>query len=286
MWPLALLGLLAWSRRAEACGPCWLLGVAAVARHRSGGSSSSTSGAGRRPTCAPTPGSTGSSGAPSSALLFARRPPPPRSSPGGRRSPSPSSGSCCWAWVRADGRLGVLRRHHALGAVCRRADRPPGEPPRPVLHGTGRASRRSAVGRVSYALYLWQLPVLRAVERWTPDLGRRLAHVAALARAARRRCTLGVVVPRRAAALCGVKRRLQARWRAEPPSARRAASPAERPQRPAHGAVGEPQRALEQVVGRQGLLVEPDLELAARCRRRAEPGSSVAWCSTWSSIVK
>lgn len=72
------------------------------------------------------------------------------------------------------------------------------------------ASRR--VGRVSYAAYLWQLPVLRAVERWGEDWPMAVRVVAALALLVA--CTVAswFLVER---PFLTLKRRFQARWRAE-----------------------------------------------------------------------
>ena len=41
--------------------------------------------------------------------------------------------------------------------------------PRPLTNPVTRTAQR--IGMVSYALYLWQLPVIKAVVRWTPDWG-------------------------------------------------------------------------------------------------------------------
>ncbi|MET0902837.1 MAG: acyltransferase [Acidimicrobiales bacterium] len=83
---------------------------------------------------------------------------------------------------------------------------------RPDRFATGPvAVATQGVGRVSYALYLWQLPVLRAVERWTPDwaVGWRVAASTVLLAV----CAVvsWFLVERPALA---VKARLQVRWRA------------------------------------------------------------------------
>jgi peptidoglycan/LPS O-acetylase OafA/YrhL len=41
--------------------------------------------------------------------------------------------------------------------------------PRPLHNPASRAAQQ--VGKVSYALYLWQLPIIKAVVRWTPSWG-------------------------------------------------------------------------------------------------------------------
>jgi peptidoglycan/LPS O-acetylase OafA/YrhL len=83
------------------------------------------------------------------------------------------------------------------------------------------ARATQAVGRVSYAGYLWQLPVLRAVERWGgawPVGAQVLASLALLAT-----CTIGswflVEQP-----FLRLKRRYEGRWKATGPGPRRPVS--------------------------------------------------------------
>lgn len=71
------------------------------------------------------------------------------------------------------------------------------------------------VGKVSYAAYLWQLPVLRAVERWGRDEPTGVKVVLALALLAA--CTVASWFLIEQPAL-RVKRRLQARWGAGEPA--------------------------------------------------------------------
>jgi peptidoglycan/LPS O-acetylase OafA/YrhL len=57
--------------------------------------------------------------------------------------------------------------------------------PRPLTNTVSRTAQR--IGMVSYALYLWQLPVIKAVVRWTPEWawpGRLLVSTVLLAAAA------------------------------------------------------------------------------------------------------
>ena len=78
------------------------------------------------------------------------------------------------------------------------------------------ASASQAIGRVSYAAYLWQLPVLRAVERWGEDWSLTARVVGALALLAA--CTVGswYLVER---PFLQLKRRVQRRWERPEPAA-------------------------------------------------------------------
>jgi len=80
---------------------------------------------------------------------------------------------------------------------------------RPDAFTRGRVATLSrGLGRVSYAAYLWQLPVLRAVERWTPDWERAPRIAASLALLAACTAASWFAVERPALAL---KRRVAAR---------------------------------------------------------------------------
>ena len=207
VWPVALLGLLWWAaRRGQAV--IWLLGVAAVVVtawravvfHRWGWEAAYLRTDARLD---------GLLWGALAAALFAQRRLP-------ARLPrwTPWAVGLTWVallvWVRADGRsayyggitLWVLSSAALIVFLADRPDR----------FATGPAAVASQrVGRVSYALYLWQLPVLRAVERWTPTwaVGWRVAASLVLLVA----CTLAswFIVERPALA---AKRRLQQRWRA------------------------------------------------------------------------
>ena len=206
VWPLALLGLLAWSaRRGDAA--LWLLGLAAVAVtlwrvvvfHEWGWEAAYLR------TDARLDGLLWGS---LIAALFARR-----RLPGRLPRWTPVAVAITWifllGWVQADGRSayygGITLWVLSAGAlIVHLANRPDRFASGPVAVATQR------VGRVSYALYLWQLPVLRAVERWTPTwaVGWRVTASLVLLVA----CTLAswFLVERPALVF---KRRLQARWR-------------------------------------------------------------------------
>ena len=209
VWPLALLGLLWWSARRGDTVLVWLLGLAAVAVtlwrvvvfHQWGWEAAYLR------TDARLDGLLWGS---LIAALFARRRLP-------RQLPrwTPVAVAATWVvllgWVQADGRSayygGITLWVLSAGAlIVHLANRPDRFSTGPVAVATQR------VGRVSYALYLWQLPVLRAVERWTPTwaVGWRVAASLVLLAA----CTVAswFLVERPA---LEVKRRLQGRWRAK-----------------------------------------------------------------------
>ena len=209
VWPLALLGLLWWSARRGDAVLVWLLGLAAVAVtlwrvvvfHQWGWEAAYLR------TDARFDGLLWGS---LIAALFARRRLP-------RQLPrwTPVAVAITWfvllGWVQADGRSayygGITLWVLSAGAlIVHLANRPDRFSTGPVAVATQR------VGRVSYALYLWQLPVLRAVERWTPTwaVGWRVAASLVLLAA----CTVAswFLVERPA---LQVKRRLQVRWRAK-----------------------------------------------------------------------
>ncbi len=84
----------------------------------------------------------------------------------------------------------------------------------PDRYATGPvATSTQAIGRVSYALYLWQLPVLRAVERHTTTWPQGARIALSLALIATGTVVSWLLVERPA---LGVKRRMQARWRSKP----------------------------------------------------------------------
>jgi peptidoglycan/LPS O-acetylase OafA/YrhL len=206
VWPIALLGLLWVSARRPRL--VWVLGVVAVAVtlwraavfHRWGWEAAYLR------TDTRTDGLLWGALA---GLLFVRGRLPKR-----LPAATPYAVGALWVlllvWVRADGRsayyggisLWVLS---AAVLVVWLANRPERFASGPVAAATRQ------VGKVSYALYLWQLPVLRAVERWTPGwaVGWRVLAALALMSA----CTAGSWwLVERPALL--VKRRVQHRWRA------------------------------------------------------------------------
>ncbi|MGH9085974.1 MAG: acyltransferase family protein [Acidimicrobiales bacterium] len=142
------------------------------------------------------------------ALLFARGRVPDR-----LPRWTPAVVGVIWAvllvWVRADDRSAyfggiALWVVSAAVLVVHLASRPTAFTVGPVARAT------RAVGRVSYAAYLWQLPVLRAVERWTPTwpVGLRVAGALVLLAACTWASWLLVERP-----VLAAKRRLQDRWR-------------------------------------------------------------------------
>ena len=209
VWPLALLGLLWWSARRGDAALVWLLGLAALAVtlwrvvvfHKWGWEAAYLR------TDARLDGLLWGS---LIAALFARGRLP-------RQLPrwTPVAVGVTWfvllGWVQADGRsayyggitLWVLSASALIVHLANRPDR--------FASGLV-AVATQRVGRVSYALYLWQLPVLRAVERWTPTwaVGWRVAASLLLLAT----CTVAswFLVERPA---LEVKRRLQGRWSAK-----------------------------------------------------------------------